>query len=69
MTHFTDPFLLSKSGSTRATSYNWGNKILTLDGKTHVVWLDAPAVVCGRSYDHQSATWGETVNTASFHAG
>lgn len=61
MTHFTDPFLLSKTGSTRATSYNWGNKVLTLDGKTHVVWLDAPAVVCGRSYDHASAAWGETV--------
>jgi hypothetical protein len=61
LTVFTEPFCLSRTGSTRATSYNWGNKILTLDGKTHVVWLDAPATVCGRTYDHASDTWGETV--------
>jgi len=56
-----EPFCLSKTGSTRATSYNWGNKILTLDDKTHVVWLDAPATVCGRTYDHNNKQWGETI--------
>jgi len=61
LTTFTEAFRLSQTGSTRATSYNWGNKILTLNGKTHVVWLDAPATICGRTYDHQSKTWGEIV--------
>lgn len=61
MITFTEPFCLSKTGSTRATSYNWGNKTLTRDGKTHVVWLDSIATVCGRTYDHTSKTWGETV--------
>jgi len=58
---FTKPFCLSTTGSTRATSYNWGNKTLTHNNKTHVVWLDAIATVCGRTYDHQSQTWGETI--------
>jgi hypothetical protein len=58
---FLQPFCLSDTGSTRATAYNWGNKILTVDGKTHVVWLDAVATICGRSYDHQTQTWGEMV--------
>ncbi len=61
MITFTEPFCLSETGSTRATSYNWGNKTLTLAGKTHVVWLDAIATVCGRTYDHASKRWGETV--------
>lgn len=61
MISFTEPFCLSNTGSTRATSYNWGNKTLTRDGKTHVVWLDAVATVCGRTYDHASKEWGETV--------
>ena len=61
MITFTEPFCLSKTGSTRATSYNWGNKIITLNGKTHVVWLDSVATVCGRTYDHNSKQWGETV--------
>jgi hypothetical protein len=59
--NFTEPCCLSESGSTRATSYNWGNKTLTLDGKTHVVWLDAPATICGRTYNHETKRWGETV--------
>ena len=32
MIAFTEPFCLSATGSTRATSYTWGNKILTRDG-------------------------------------
>jgi len=62
--NFTEPFCLSETGSTRATAYNWGNKILTIDGKTHVVWLDAPATICGRTYDQATKQWGETVRIA-----
>lgn len=61
MSTFSEPFCLSRSGSTRATAYNWANKVVTLDGKTHVVWLDAVATICGRSIDHASDRWGETV--------
>ena len=64
MADFAEPFLLSHTGSTRATAYNWGNKIITRDGQTHVVWLDAIATVCGRTYDHESQRWGETVRIA-----
>ncbi|MDA0839141.1 MAG: BNR-4 repeat-containing protein [Planctomycetota bacterium] len=60
MIEYSEPFLLSRSGSTRATAYNWGNKVITLDGKTHVVWLDAVSVVCGRTFDHASNEWSET---------
>lgn len=61
MSRLSEPFVLSTTGSTRATSYNWGNKILTRDGKTHVVWLDAVATICGRTYDHSTGEWGDTV--------
>jgi len=57
---YSEPFLLSRSGSTRATAYNWGNKAITLDGRTHVVWLDAVSQVCGRTFDHTANEWGET---------
>ena len=58
---YTEPFCLSRTGSTRASAYNWSNKILTLNGKTHVVWLDAVSTICGRSFDHAENRWGETV--------
>ena len=61
MIRYSEPFLLSRKGSTRATAYGFGSKIVTIDGKTHVVWLDAVAEVCGRTYDHNSGTWGETI--------
>jgi hypothetical protein len=60
----SDPFCISTTGSTRATSYTWSNKIITRDGKTHVVWLDAPATVYGRTYDHSSGEWSETTQIA-----
>jgi len=44
---YHDPFLLSSSGSTRATAYGFSNKSTTLDGRTHVVWLDAAGQVRG----------------------
>lgn len=40
---YSKPFLLSTGGSIRATSYAFSNKSVTLNGKTHVVWLDRPA--------------------------
>ena len=58
VTHYGEPFLFSEKGSTRATAYGFGNKSVTLDGKTHVVWLDAVARVCGRTYDHASKARG-----------
>ena len=64
MIEFAEPYLLSRTGSTRATAYNWGNKIITCDDKTHVVWLDAVATVCGRTYDHEQRRWGDTVRIA-----
>jgi len=60
--HYTEPFFLSSNGSTRATAYGMGNKIVTLDDKTHVVWLYAVANVRGRTYDHASRSWGDTID-------
>lgn len=60
MTTYTEPFTLSATGSTRATAYNWGNKVVTRDGLTHVVWLDAVSQVCGRTLDHATGEWGST---------
>lgn len=54
------PFLLSEKGSTRATAYGFSNKSVTVDGRTHVVWLDAVAQVRGRTYDHAVGTWSDT---------
>ncbi len=51
MIKYQDRFLLSSSGSTRATAYGFSNKRATLDGRTQVVWLDAVAQVCGRRLD------------------
>ena len=60
MVRYGEPFMLSSSGSTRATAYGFSNKSVTLDGTTHVVWLDAIAQVCGRSYHHAAKSWSET---------
>lgn len=60
MLQYGDPFLLSSTGSTRATAYGWSNRIVTVGDKTHVVWLDAIARVCGRTFDHATGQWGPT---------
>jgi hypothetical protein len=57
----SEPFLLSSKGSTRASAYVFGNKVITLEGKTHVLWLDAISTVCGRTFDHATETWSEKV--------
>jgi hypothetical protein len=60
MIRYSKPFRLSSAGSTRATAYVFSNKSVTLEGRTHVVWLDAIARVRGRTYDHASRSWSET---------
>lgn len=61
MPRYSEPFRLTTGGSIRATSYAFSNKSITLNGKTNVVWLDRPATVCGRVYDHATNTWSETL--------
>ena len=54
--------LISHTGSERATGGN-GNKIVTFDGVTHVVWQDVSRrgyLNQIRSYHHDSATWTDT---------
>ncbi len=57
------PFLLSNQGCGRATGYAETNKIVTLDGKTHVAWLDSvdgtfPVRI--RTLDRNSGNWSAT---------
>lgn len=49
--------LLSTAGSDRATAYMMSNKVVTLAGRTHVVWTDAVARTMGRTYDQASGQW------------
>lgn len=64
MPRYSRPFLLSTHGSVRGTSYSFSNKSVTLGkgdyARTHVVWLDRPATVCGRTFDHATREWGPT---------
>lgn len=59
MIKFSKPFLLSGKGSTRAMAYGSSNKSIALNGRLHVVWLDAIAQVCGRTYDRATGEWSE----------
>jgi len=61
MMTYSKPFLLSNTGSDHATAYLHGNKCVSRDGKTHVVWTDEIATTCGRTYDHRAGQWSETV--------
>ena len=54
--------VLSKTGSTRGTAYTMSNKILTADGKTHVVWLDQINKTYVRTYFHKTKRWGKPVH-------
>ena len=59
----SEPFLLSEVGSERATT-GAGNKIVTFNGKTHVVWQKADRLGYFnkiRSYDHDSEQWSKAV--------
>lgn len=57
----SEPFLLSDEGSDRGTAYTLGNKSVTLGEKTHVVWTDRIAKTRGRTFNHASGTWSETI--------
>ena len=56
-------FLLSSQGCGRATAYAEANKIITVDGKTHVSWLDSidgAFRVRIRTLDQTAGSWSET---------
>lgn len=58
-----DRFLLSEHGCGRATGYAKTNKIVTLEDKTHVAWLDSQGKgfqVRIRTLDHGSGEWSQT---------
>ena len=57
--------LLSEHGSTRATRYAGTNKIVTIDQKTHVAWLDSISDTMVATYDHASGQWGRPVKVGS----
>ena len=55
--------LLSEHGCGRATAYADGNKIITLQDKTHVAWLDSIAEgfrVRSRTLDRKTNRWSPT---------
>ncbi|MEM9018632.1 MAG: BNR-4 repeat-containing protein, partial [Verrucomicrobiota bacterium] len=57
------PFLLSSVGCGRATGYAEANRIVTLDDRTHVAWLDSPAEgfrVRVRTLDRTKGSWSRT---------
>jgi hypothetical protein len=58
------PFLLSATGSGRASAYLESGKIITFQGRTHVTWLDTPPEgfrIKIRTLDHASGQWSPTV--------
>lgn len=60
----TVPFLLSATGSGRATAYLESGKIITFQGRTHVTWLDTPPEgfrIMIRTLDHASGQWSPAV--------
>jgi len=55
--------ILSKHGCGRATGYSDANKIVTLEGRTHVSWLDSVAEgfrVRTRTLDRETGDWSPT---------
>lgn len=60
----SDAFLLSATGSGRATAYLESGKIITFRGRTHVTWLDTPPEgfrIKIRTLDHATGSWGPAV--------
>ena len=57
-------FRLSRNGCGRATGYSFSEKIVTVDGKTHVGWLDSVAgkgfLVRVRTLNRSSGRWSAT---------
>jgi len=63
-------FLLSKNGCGRATGYAEANKIVTVDGKTHVAWIDSVAEgfrIRVRTLDRATGTWSPTYTVGEAH--
>ena len=56
---------LSQNGSTRATRYTQSNKIVTLDGKTYMAWLDAGSKTMIKTYDSNVQRWSESVHVGT----
>ncbi len=52
---------LSTTGSTRGTAYTMSNKILTHEGKTHVVWLDQIHKTYACTHSHKNRRWSAPV--------
>ena len=52
--------IVSTRGSTRATLYNWTNKILTHEGKTFVTWQDFLATNQIKTLDRKTGEWSDT---------
>ncbi|MBC8235239.1 BNR-4 repeat-containing protein [bacterium] len=64
--------VLSTTGSTRGTAYTMSNKILTYEGKTHVVWLNQIHKTYAQTYNHKGRRWSAPVfvgNGDDNHAG
>jgi hypothetical protein len=53
---------LSEHGSTRAARYATANKIVTLEGKTHVAWLDSISRTMVATFDRGSGNWSKPVH-------
>lgn len=63
-------FVLAADGCGRATGYAETNKIVTLDGKTHVTWLDSVAEgfrVRIRTFTHATGQWSPTITVGDAH--
>ena len=57
-------FVLSTTGSGRATAYLESGKIVTCQGRTHVTWLDSPPEgfrVKIRTLDHATGEWSGSI--------
>ena len=61
MPELSEPYMLSTTGSTRATAYKMTNKAVRIGDLTHVTWLDAVARVMAATYDHASGAWSPPV--------
>ena len=57
--------VLSERGSTRATFYPQSNKIVTLQQKTHVAWLDSISEIMVATCDHACGEWGSAVKVGT----
>jgi len=65
-----ETFALSANGCGRATGYAETNKIVTLDGKTHVTWLDSAAEgfrVRIRTFTHATGQWSPAITVGEAH--